>query len=323
MVIGEHGSGRVHLCEGEYADTQFLSFNRAPLYPSRSFWITGELGEGKRLGFPIKLHRRSVLVAYLQTWVLALAAFGLMISTSLVLTSLSAALVALGLWSWTWSAQRGLAARRRSDFDRLALGSRCDPAWMTDEMRDGLARTLSARLAQLPSPRPPEDVARFGAVDLEEGLLAYGLLRLAAVKNPASAAAAEQVLERMRDRLPPEGSPYRELLASGVPELGAAISAAVEAQAEATRARIRAARAEARPSWLQRPWLQVAGLLLFTPAMGLVIVIRWPGLARWHDLASAEERFSVVIAVGMIVAFWAQWLSALARRRRARHGHAH
>jgi hypothetical protein len=186
-----------------------------------------------------------------------------------VATVLAIALAALSAWSWMWGPRRGALARRRSDFDRVALGSRCDPAWMPDDMRRRLSRTLESQLARLPDARPPDDVARFGARNLDEAILAYGLLRLNTVEHRAAAAAADRLLASTFDELPSEGGPYRERLASSVPQLGAAISAAARAQAEAARSR-----SAAKQRWAGWLWLELAGLLCLTPTLvGAVVML--------------------------------------------------
>src|ERR1051325_870319 len=179
IIFGRRSYGRVHEHAGEYADTQFFHLNFVPLLPMQSHWITQQIGE-ERAGFPIRLHLPSVAAAYLRIWgpVGAMAIF--MASGSIPAVAASLALVAASAWSWTWRSRRGARTLQRSDFDRVALGSRCDPAWMTAAMRQSLKRELDAELARRTDPRSPEDVARFGATDAAEALLAYGLLRLGA-----------------------------------------------------------------------------------------------------------------------------------------------
>src|SRR6185503_2201416 len=199
------------------------------LFPISSFWVTQDLGNGQRMGFPIKMHGKSVLATYLRIWGLPIAVGLLAASSSLTGTIAGAIVLALSIWSWTWRTRRGDLTLRRSDFDRVALGSRCDPAWMTADMRDRIANSLETSLAKREDARPPDDVARFGAKDVQEAVIAYGLLRISAVKHKAAAASADRLLASAFEQLPTEGGPYRETLGSAVPELGSAISAAARA----------------------------------------------------------------------------------------------
>lgn len=266
IIYGRRAYGRVHQHEGEYADTQFAHVDFVPLFPIGSFWVTQDLGNGQRMGFPIKLNGKSVLATYLRIWG-PLAAIGVLATThSLTGTILGLAIAALSIWSWTWRARRGDLVHRRSDFDRVALGSRCDPAWMTSDMRDRVANSLENSLAKREDARPPDDVARFGAKDVQEAVLAYGLLRISSLKHRAAGAAADRLLASAFDQLPQDGGPYRENIGSAVPELGAAISAAARAAAASAR----------RPKpkrWFHNPWVQLAALVFLTmPALSLGVM---------------------------------------------------
>jgi hypothetical protein len=152
IIYGQRPYGRLHAYEGEYAHTQFMHIDFIPLFPVESYWITSELDAGQRLGFPIKLHAKSVLATYLRFWAPCLAVIAFISSRSPIATVIAIALAGLSAWAWMWG-PRGALARRRSDFDRVALGSRCDPAWLTDEMRDRLSRSLASQLAGLPDAR--------------------------------------------------------------------------------------------------------------------------------------------------------------------------
>lgn len=263
VIYGRRAYGRVHQHEGEYADTQFAHIDFIPLFPIGSFWVTQDLGNGQRMGFPIKLNGRSVAATYLRIWGLPIA-IGLLAASSSVASTIAGAIIgALSIWSWTWRSRRGDLELRRSDFDRVALGSRCNPAWMTADMRDRVGKSLETSLAKRDDARPPDDVARFGAKDVQEAVLAYGVLRISAVKHRAASASADRLLASAFEQLPADGGPYRESIGSAVPELGAAISAAARAHAEAARAhRIQGRR------WFQNRWLQLAGLVMVS--MGAV-----------------------------------------------------
>lgn len=257
VIYGRRAYGRVHQHEGEYADTQFAHIDFIPLFPIGSFWVTQDLGNGQRMGFPIKLNGKSVAATYLRIWGLPIAIALLAASSSLGSTIAGVVVGALSLWSWTWRSRRGDMELRRSDFDRVALGSRCNPAWMTADMRDRIGKSLETSLAKREDARPPDDVARFGAKDVQEAVLAYGVLRVSAVKHRAAGTSADRLLASAFEQLPTEGGPYRESIGSAVPELGAAISAAARAQAEAARAHRIASR-----RWFQNRWLQLAGLVM-------------------------------------------------------------
>ena len=261
IIYGRRAYGRVHQHEGEYADTQFAHVDFVPLFPIGSFWVTQDLGNGQRMGFPIKLNGRSVLATYLRIWG-PIAATGVLATThGLTGTIIGLAIAVLSIWSWTWRSRRGDLAHKRSDFDRVALGSRCDPAWMTDDMRDRIANSLENTLAKREDARPPDDVARFGAKDVQEAVLAYGLLRISSLKHRAAGASADRLLASAFEQLPQDGGPYRESIGAAVPEIGAAISAA--ARAAAARHRL------PKPKrWFHNRWLQVVGLLFLS--MGAV-----------------------------------------------------
>lgn len=265
VIYGRRAYGRVHEHEGEYADTQFAHIDFVPLFPLGSFWVTQDLGNGQRMGFPIRLHGRSVLATYLRIWGPIVALGLLATSHSLAGTLCAAAVASLSIWSWTWRSRRGAHAHRRSDFDRVALGSRCDPAWMTDDMRARLGKSLENTLAKREDARPPDDVARFGAKDVQEAVLAYGLLRISSVSHREASASADRLLASAFEQLPQDGGPYREAVASAVPELGEAISAA--ARAAAVRA---SGHREPPRRWFHNRWLQLVGLLFVTmPALAL------------------------------------------------------
>src|SRR6187551_935933 len=114
VIYGRRAYGRVHQHEGEYADTQFAHIDFLPLFPLGSFWVTQDLGNGQRMGFPIKLNGRSVAATYLRIWGLPIG-IGMLAGGSLGVAIAGAALLALSLYSWTWRSRRA-SAHRRSDF---------------------------------------------------------------------------------------------------------------------------------------------------------------------------------------------------------------
>lgn len=280
IIYGRRAYGRVHQHEGEYADTQFAHVDFVPLFPISSFWVTQDQGNGQRYGFPIKLNGKSVLATYLRVWGPIAAAILLGTSHAVGTTVAGLVIVALSVWSWTWRSRRGELVQRRSDFDHVALGSRCDPAWMTDDMRLRLADKLETKLAARPDARPPDDVARFGARDVDEALLAYGVLRVSSVKHRRAGAAADRLLASAFDQLPQDGGPYREATASPSPALGPAIVAA---------ARVAAAthRPAPRRRWFHNPWVQLValGLLTFNVAVWGAHQLRPTVTVGDHDLS--------------------------------------
>src|SRR3569623_2813757 len=214
IIYGRRAYGRVHQHEGEYADTVSAHVDFVPLFPIGSIWVTQDLGNGQRKGFPIKLNGKRVLATYLRIWGPIAATAVLVTTHALAGTLVRLAIAALSIWSWTWRSRRGDLAHRRSGFDRVALGSRCDPAWMTGDMRDRIGKSLENPLAKREDARPPDDVARFGAKDVQAAVLAYGLLRISSLKHRAAGASADRLLARAIAPLPQDGGPYRANLGS-------------------------------------------------------------------------------------------------------------
>jgi hypothetical protein len=270
LVVGHRPYGRVHGHGGEYAETVFVHVSFIPLFPLGSDWVSTEARPGEPSSFPIKLNGGSVLAAYLRTWMAAIAAFTLLVP-SLAATAVAIALAGISAWSWTWRSRRGERALQRSDFDRIALGSRCDPAWMTRAMRGDLARKLDARLAARTDARPPDDVVEHGARDLEEATIAYGQLRIAGVQHASARRAAERLLASAFDAVRPTGSPYRDGHGGGgVPGLGAQISAAAQAHALAAEGRLRSSPAR----WYHDRWFQAFALVVLTAGAGSLLYAR-------------------------------------------------
>jgi len=205
IVYGHRWYGRVHGHGGEHAQTQFAHIYYVPLIPMSSFWVTS----GSR-GFYTRMSARSVIATYLRWWGLVAAVATFAISPDLTGALIAAPLVAAVALAWSWRSIRGAHAIRQSDADRVVFGSHCPPELLTTEMRQGLRSQLDERWAKLGGGRSPEDVVSFGARSPEEGLFAYGLLRLAAVehRDPAAAAGADKLLAGI-EREHAEGSPYR------------------------------------------------------------------------------------------------------------------
>jgi hypothetical protein len=212
IIYGHRAYGRVDEYGGEYVQTSFAHVYFIPLFPTGSMWVTRETPDGGKLGLEIPLDGKSVLAAYLRTWGIVLAAVPFMVAPGVVTGLTAVALVALSLYAWTWRGLRGVLARKRSDFNLLAYGTRCEPAKMPSETRVKITAAIEARHAKLPGQRPVEDVARFGATDLDEAVVAYGLLRLAAISHndPQAEAAAERLVVGSHEALPAGDGPYRE-----------------------------------------------------------------------------------------------------------------
>ncbi|MBS1117945.1 MAG: hypothetical protein H6Q90_173 [Deltaproteobacteria bacterium] len=209
IIYGHRSYGRVDSYGGEHAQSQFAHLYYMPLIPMSSFWVTRTSG-GSVHGFEIRSSVKSIIAAYLRWWgpVLALLVFSF--ARGVIGALAAAPIVAAVAYAWRWRAVRGTKARRQSDCDRLVFGSRCPPMLMTADMRQQLRRSLDARWSKLGGGRSPEDVVSFGARTPEDSLVAYGLLRLAAIEHGDRAAAA--AADRIFDGLDPErlaGSPYR------------------------------------------------------------------------------------------------------------------
>jgi hypothetical protein len=88
VVIGHRRYGRVHAHGGEYAETVFAHLSFIPIFPMGSYWVTNEAGLAERVGFAIKLNGRSVLAAYLRTWMVAIS-LATFLAPSLVATAVA------------------------------------------------------------------------------------------------------------------------------------------------------------------------------------------------------------------------------------------
>lgn len=194
VIYGRRGFGRVESHAGERAQTRFFHIWYMPIVPTQSMWIT----DGA-VGFETRLNKKSVVTAYLRTWA-ALVAFALLATISVPLMIAGAALAAISIAAWISGGVRDL---RRSDFNRLAFGVRCEPALMVPEMRDRLEHELATKWATIANGRTPEDVARYGARSLDDAVVVYGMLRLA-----AEHAGADRILRGTYDEAPTDG-PYR------------------------------------------------------------------------------------------------------------------
>lgn len=311
IVYGRRAYGRVRAHGGEHLETVFAHVDFLPLFPIKSQWITHDLGKGQRTGFPVPLHARSVAAGYLRIWGPPLACAAL--AVPVVGVALAGVLAALTIWSWTWRSLRGAAAARRSDFNRVAFGSRCEPAWLPEDLRRELEAQLQAAWERRDDPRPPDDVARFGAKDANEAVLAYGLLRLAAVRHRSADghAAAERILASAYEVMPSDGGPYRgseELggAPAAPPTFGDAVHARAAEYAAASRtsaeAHAASTRRDRKRRWIARPGVQLAGLLLLTPiAVGCVANAIAGGRAPLHVTARQLARIHPPVGRPVVV----------------------
>jgi hypothetical protein len=264
IIYGVRGYGRVRAHGGEHAETRFAHLWFAPLFPVGSRWVSPAGVEETRLD------GKSVVAAYLRIWGV-IVGVGLLASGGTVGALFGGALLALAGWAWTWRGLPGGVARRRSDFNLLAFGTRLPAARMTDEARELRERALAARWAARGATRPPEDVARFGTADVMEAALAYGQLALAAARRGRVAIAERLACERLvsgrYERLPDGVGPYRSERPEATPSVGApsedALSAAV-AQAASRAVASRVPTPPGRPSFFARRAVQAALLAAFT-----------------------------------------------------------
>ncbi|MGE0869696.1 MAG: hypothetical protein AB7P03_14120 [Kofleriaceae bacterium] len=246
IIYGRRAYGRVKADAGEHACTVFAHVYFLPLFPIKSMWLTRELDD-EASGHEIPLNGESVAAGYLRMWgpIIAIA----LCTIGTVLGYAAAAVVgALSIWSWTWRSVRSEAERKERELNARAFGTRCDPRWMSRELRQVLRDSLQARWDDRGPTRSPNDVARMGAVDREEAVLAYGLLRLAGVERGAAGRAehedADRIVAGVHDDPRNEHTPYR----GDVP----AITSAAAVPREYARAR------QVPPRW------HVAGLAVLT-----------------------------------------------------------
>src|SRR5439155_14303832 len=149
---------------------------------------------------------------------------------------------------------------------RLAFGTRCDPAHMDDLMRVQIGSALKDRWAKIDAGRSPDDVARFGAKSSGEAVVAYGMLRLAALERNSKAeeAAADRILAGTHDTLPSDQGPYRD--AAVEPAAEAPSTGQIHAQVAAAATHYDASRGRA-PAYVPvkknkaRPLAVVAGIV--------------------------------------------------------------
>jgi uncharacterized membrane protein len=222
VIYGTKFYGEVDRHGGQRQLTKFFHIYYVPLVPVSTLWVTREV-EGGYSGHAVKMSGRSVLAGYTRVWapIAAIVAFiyggGVGVGAGIAAFAATAALIGLLMWTWSWRSLRGVREQRRSDFHQLALGTRCDPLRMDDDLAHALAPGVSARWAEVSNGNSPEDVSRLGAANPAQAVLAYASLRLAARLAPSqdarnkSLADSERILDSIKDTPAVEGGPYRAL----------------------------------------------------------------------------------------------------------------
>lgn len=220
IIYGTRFYGQVDSYAGQHQLTKFFHIYYVPLIPVSTLWVTREL-DRRYNGHAVQMSGRSVLAGYARVWG-PVAMIGALAAGSAGSIVAAGMLAALSAWSWTWHSIRGAREQRRSDFHLLAFGTRCDPLKMEDQLASALQADVAQRWAQVAGGSTPEDVARLGAANPAQAVLAYASLRLAARLAPGDHArkahdASERILDAIKDHSAAlEGGPYRS---SGQPQL--------------------------------------------------------------------------------------------------------
>ncbi|MBA3464034.1 MAG: hypothetical protein H0T46_29020 [Deltaproteobacteria bacterium] len=215
IIYGVRDFGRVDAHAGEHAQTSFFHIWFAPLFPTGSTWVTGPRPDGTN-AHAIKLHAKSIAAAYLRIWAPIIgvgclsAGLGKLHVAPIVF---GAVLLALSAWSWTWRTLRGASALRRSDFNFVAFGTRCEPSRLVPVHRARLKKELDQRWTERSPKLSPNEVAQHGATDAAEAVLAYGLLRLSSIERGAAGASdgrdADRILAGEHEAPTATEGPYR------------------------------------------------------------------------------------------------------------------
>ena len=221
VIYGTRFYGQVDRHAGQHQLTKFFHIYYVPLVPVGTLWVTRELDPGYS-GHAVQMSGRSVLAGYARVWG-PVVAIGAIAAGSVGGVIAAGALAALSAWTWTWRSVRGAREQRRSDFHLLAFGTRCDPLKMEDGLASVLQADVAERWAQVADGSTPEDVARLGAANPTQAVLAYASLRLAARLAPGDHArqardASERVLDAIKDSdTMLEGGPYRSTAQAQLP----------------------------------------------------------------------------------------------------------
>jgi hypothetical protein len=223
VIYGTRFYGEIDSHAGQRQLTKFFHIYYVPLVPVGTLWVTQDLDRGYN-GHAVQMSGRSVLAGYARVWG-PVAAVGAAAAGSVGGLVAAGALIALSVWTWTWRSLRAGRERRRSDFHLLAFGTRCDPLRMEPGLASVLQADVAERWAQVADGSTPEDVARLGAANPAQAVLAYASLRLAARLAPGEHArtardASERVLDAIKDTNDAalEGGPYRSTAQPQLPE---------------------------------------------------------------------------------------------------------
>jgi hypothetical protein len=225
VLYGTRFYGQVDSHGGQHQLTKFFHIYYVPLIPVGTLWVTRELDQGYS-GHAVQMSGKSVLAGYARVWG-PVAAVGALAAGSVGGILAAGAVAALSAWTWSWRSVRNAREKRRSDFHLAAFGTRCDPLKMDDGLASVLQADVAARWAQVSDGSTPEDIARLGAANPAQAVLAYASLRLAARLAPGEHArsardASERILDAIKDDdAMLEGGPYRS---TGQPQLPAGAS---------------------------------------------------------------------------------------------------
>ena len=222
VIYGTRFYGEVNSYGGQRQLTKFFHMYWVPLVPVSTLWVTRDVDDGYS-GHAVAMSARSIVAGYARVWG-PIAAICAVISGNIGGYVAAGALGALSAWTWGWRSVRAGRERRRSDFHQLAFGTRCDPLEMDARLASVLQADVAERWAQVADGNTPEDVARLGAANPAQAVLAYASLRLAARLAPGDAAraardASERVLDALKDANPValEGGPYRSNMPAQLP----------------------------------------------------------------------------------------------------------
>lgn len=210
VVWGTRNAGKVDQRDGQYALTRFAHVYWLPLFPTSAVWVTSE-----GVGHDMKLSGKSVVAGYARTWALVAGVAGVIGFGGPLAFAAAIAAVALGALSLSWTNVVTDSAKRRSDLNQLAFGTRCEPKLLPAPLVETLTVEAKDRWASVSDGQSPGDVARFGTDDLERAAAAYGVLRLTALSLPKAQADeaeadAKRIADGAREKLQvTEGGPYR------------------------------------------------------------------------------------------------------------------
>jgi hypothetical protein len=276
IIYGVRPYGTVDVHGGEYAETSFFHIWFVPLVPTSSHWITGKTADGST-GYSIDMYGKSVLAGYSRVWgpAIALGAFVAGTGGNPIMLLISALAIALTAWSWTWRNVRSEAAKRRSDFNLVAFGTRCEPRRMTHELQAAFKSTLDKEWNERKPDRSPNEIARHGTKDAHEAVIAYGLLRIAGAMRGRDGreedADADRILDGAHSTLAVGEGPYREGVQQSMTGSLATVVQSMAVAQEAMRESAPQARAERLVQQKRRSRKQLVGLILATPfALGAV-----------------------------------------------------